>query len=35
MAILKCKMCGGTLKVQTGETVVTCEYCNTVAPLSA
>ena len=29
MAILKCKMCGGTLKVQTGETVVTCEYCNT------
>ena len=25
--IFKCKMCGGSLEVQKGETVVTCEYC--------
>ena len=25
--IFKCKMCGGSLKIQKGETVVTCEYC--------
>lgn len=23
----KCKMCGGTLKVEVGQTVVKCEYC--------
>ena len=27
MAILKCKMCGGTLEVQEGATVCECEYC--------
>ena len=29
MAILKCKMCGGTLQVKDGDTVAVCEYCNT------
>lgn len=29
MAILKCKMCGGTLDVETGSSVVNCEYCGT------
>lgn len=27
MAVLKCKMCGGTLDVQEGMTVCECEYC--------
>lgn len=27
MAVLKCKMCGGTLEVQEGATVCECEYC--------
>ena len=27
MAVLKCKMCGGTLEVQDGATVCECEYC--------
>lgn len=27
MAILKCKMCGGTLEIQEGATVCECEYC--------
>lgn len=27
MAVLKCKMCGGTLEVNEGQTVVQCEYC--------
>ena len=29
MAIFKCKMCGGTLDVQDGMTVIECEYCGT------
>ena len=29
MAIFKCKMCGGTLEINVGETVATCEYCGT------
>ena len=29
MAILKCKMCGGTLEINNKETVATCEYCGT------
>ena len=29
MAILKCKMCGGSLDVATGTTVIECEYCGT------
>jgi len=29
MAILKCKMCGGTLEVNNNESVCECEYCGT------
>ena len=29
MAIIKCKMCGGSLEVQEGMTVCECEYCGT------
>lgn len=29
MAIFKCKVCGGTLEINVGETVATCEYCGT------
>ncbi len=29
MAFLKCKMCGGDLEVQTGMSIVECEYCGT------
>ena len=29
MSLFKCKMCGGALEISGGETVVTCEYCNT------
>lgn len=29
MSIFKCKICGGTLEISTGETVATCEYCGT------
>lgn len=29
MVIYKCKMCGGSLSVQDGATVVECEYCGT------
>ena len=29
MSVLKCKMCGGTLETQAGETVAVCEYCGT------
>ena len=29
MAILKCKMCGGTLEITEGQTVCECEYCGT------
>lgn len=27
MAVIKCKMCGGTLNIQEGTTVCECEYC--------
>ena len=27
MSTFKCKMCGGTLEIQNGSTVVECEYC--------
>ncbi len=30
MAVLKCKMCGGTLEVSEGMTVCECEYCGTM-----
>ena len=29
MALFKCKMCGGALEVDTGKSVVTCDYCGT------
>ena len=29
MAIFKCKMCGGSLEIIAGTTVVQCEYCGT------
>ena len=29
MAILKCKMCGGTMEILDGTTVAQCEYCGT------
>ena len=29
MAIFKCKMCGGSLEVTAGETIIECEYCGT------
>lgn len=29
MALFKCKMCGGTLEINNGESVATCEYCGT------
>ena len=29
MAVVKCKMCGGTLEITNNESVVTCDYCNT------
>ena len=29
MAELKCKICGGTLAIEEGSTVATCEYCGT------
>lgn len=29
MAVLKCKMCGGALTINTGDTVAICEYCET------
>ena len=29
MSIYKCKMCGGTIDVQEGQNVVTCEFCGT------
>ena len=29
MAIFKCKMCGGTLEINSNESVVECEYCGT------
>ena len=29
MAVFKCKMCGGSLEVTAGETIIECEYCGT------
>ena len=29
MAIIKCKMCGGTLEIEQGASVAVCEYCGT------
>lgn len=29
MSIFKCKMCGGSLEVTAGETIIECEYCGT------
>ena len=29
MAVIKCKMCGGTLEIKNNETVAICEYCGT------
>ncbi len=29
MSVFKCKMCGGALEVQSGDSVAVCEYCGT------
>ena len=29
MALFKCKMCGGSLEIASGATVIECEYCGT------
>ena len=29
MALFKCKMCGGSLEITSGATVIECEYCGT------
>lgn len=29
MIVFKCKMCGGTLEISEGQSVVTCDYCGT------
>lgn len=29
MLVFKCKMCGGSLGVEEGHSVATCEYCGT------
>lgn len=29
MSLFKCKMCGGSLEVAVGETIIECEYCGT------
>lgn len=34
MAVLKCKMCGGTLKVSDGLNVCVCEYCGTAQTIT-
>ena len=33
MTVFKCKMCGGSLIVEEGQSVCTCEYCDTVQTL--
>ncbi len=35
MAVLKCKMCGGSLDVTEGMTVCECEYCGTMQTIPA
>ena len=34
MAVFKCKMCGGALELSGNETVVTCDYCDSVQTVS-
>ena len=34
MAVFKCKMCGGDLEIQDGQTVVTCPYCGSTQTIS-
>lgn len=34
MSLFKCKMCGGSLKIAVGATVVKCEYCGMQQTLS-
>ena len=29
MAVIKCKMCGGSLQISEGSSVCECEYCGT------
>jgi len=29
MSVLKCKMCGGSMEIQPGQSVAVCEYCGT------
>lgn len=29
MAVFKCKMCGGSLEIISGQSVAVCEYCGT------
>ena len=33
MAVFKCKMCGGTLEVNAGESVIECSYCGNMNTL--
>ena len=33
MSIFKCKMCGGELQINPGESVAVCEYCGTTQTL--
>ena len=33
MSIFKCKMCGGELHINPGESVAVCEYCGTTQTL--
>ena len=35
MAIFKCKMCGGSLEAEKGQTICECEYCGTKQTISA
>lgn len=33
MAIIKCKMCGGDMKISPDSSFGTCEYCGTIMTL--
>ena len=33
MAIFKCKMCGGSLDINAGTSVCTCDFCGTMQTL--
>ena len=35
MAIFKCKMCGGSLEAEKGQTICECEYCGTKQTVSS